>query len=157
MKRIITTLFIAVILSATGLSAQNIIPTFVIDGQKVENFDGSQLAGKTIVSYTVKNNTHFVVTADFKESTDNGEKIVGYGTLKITEAKKHAEDEVMVGGVNKDEIVYVVDGKEVSYEQFKTITTPNIKSISVVRSKDNPEFKKYAKADTKGVLILQTR
>ena len=41
MKRIIATTIIAVLLSAISLSAQEVKATYIIDGKKVENFNGS--------------------------------------------------------------------------------------------------------------------
>ena len=52
MKRTIILLLVAV-LSVATMSAQKIKkPVYVIDGHQVENFDGSQLNGKTIVKYS---------------------------------------------------------------------------------------------------------
>ena len=53
MKRTIILLLVAV-LSVATMSAQKIKKAvYVIDGHQVENFDGSQLNGKTIVNYSI--------------------------------------------------------------------------------------------------------
>ena len=53
MKKTILFLLVALLNFAT-MSAQEVKKTiYVIDGKKVENFDGSQLKGKTIVNYTI--------------------------------------------------------------------------------------------------------
>lgn len=153
MKRIITTLFITVLLSVPSLLAQNNMPTFVVDGQKIENFDGSQLAGKTIVSYSIskEKNIHYVFTTDNKGNNSSPYKIE---TVEI-DAITTADNELR--GVNKNEIIYVVDGKVVSSEQFKSITTPNIEYIRILKSKNGSDFKKYAKANTEVVMMITTK
>ena len=153
MKRIITTLFIAVLLSATSLSAQNVVPTYVIDGQKIENFDGSQLLGKTIVSYAIskEKNIHYVFTTDNKGNNTSPYKVE---TLE-TDVIATAENEV--GSIDKKEIVYVIDGKVASPEQFKSITTPNIEYIRILKSKNGSDFKKYATANTEVVMMITTK
>ena len=68
MKRTIILLLVAV-LSVATMSARKIKKAvYVIDGHQVENFDGSQLNGKTIVKYSIEpvRNIHVIVTSDYK-------------------------------------------------------------------------------------------
>ncbi|MBQ0053968.1 MAG: hypothetical protein KBS89_05915 [Bacteroidales bacterium] len=58
---------------------------------------------------------------------------------------------------NHPETVYVVDGKVISADEFMTIFPSQIKSMTIVKSKDNPNFKKYAKANTEVVMMITTR
>ena len=74
MKKTILFLLVALLNFAT-ISAQEVKKTiYVIDGKKVENFDGSQLKGKTIVNYTIdpEHNIHAIFTS---HSTPNGRQI----------------------------------------------------------------------------------
>ena len=67
MKRTILFLLVAILAAAT-MSAQETKKTlYVIDGKAVENFDGSQLQGKTIVNYTIdsEHNIHSILTSAF--------------------------------------------------------------------------------------------
>ena len=153
MKRIIATTIIAVLLSVISLSAQEVKATYIIDGKKVENFNGSQLAGKTITSYTVNDNVHVVFTTDFNEQTPTGVKVIS----TTTSDKGPADDTIKLRGVEGHEIVYVIDGKVTSSEKFMSTSTSNIESVSIIKSKDDPDFEKYANANTEAVIMIITK
>lgn len=150
MKRIIATTIIAALLSVTSLSAQEGKATYIIDGQKVENFNGSQLAGKTITSYTVNDNIHAIFTTDFNEQTPTGVKVISSATFD----KGPVDDTIKLRGVEGHEIVYVIDGKVTSSEKFMSTSTSNIESVSIIKSKDDPDFKKYANTNTEAVIMI---
>ena len=153
MKRIIATTIIAVLLSVISLSAQEVKATYIIDGKKVENFNGSQLAGKTITSYTVSDDVHVVFTTDFNEQTPTGVKVISSATFD----KGPVDDTIKLRGVEGHEVVYVIDGKVTSSEKFMSTSTSNIESISIIKSKDDPDFKKYANANTEAVIMIFTK
>lgn len=153
MKRIIATTIIAVLLSAISLSAQEVKATYIIDGKKVENFNGSQLAGKTITSYTVNDNVHVVFTTDFNEQTPTGVKVISSATFD----KRPVDDTIKLRGVEGHEVVYVIDGKVTSSEKFMSTSTSNIESISIIKSKDDPDFVKYANTNTEAVIMISTK
>lgn len=153
MKRIIATAIIAVLISATSLSAQEIKTTYIIDGQKIESFDGSQLAGRTITSYTVDGNVHVVFTTDFKEQAPAGVKVIS-----VTKPDNgEADDTIKVHGVNLEGIVYVIDGEVTSPNKFMSMSASNIESMSIIKSKDDLFFKKFANANTEAVIMISTK
>ena len=153
MKRIIATTIIAVLLSAISISAQEVKATYIIDGQKVENFNGSQLAGKTISSYTVNDNVHVITTTGSGEQIPTGIKVIA--TSRQDEGSN--DDTVKVRGVNLQEIVYVIDGEVTSPNKFMSMSASNIESMSVIKFKDDPNFKKYAEANTEAVIMISTK
>lgn len=153
MKRIIATTIIAVLLSVISLSAQEVKATYIIDGKKVENFNGSQLAGKTITSYTVNDNVHVVFTTDFNEQTPTDVKVISSATFD----KGPVDDTIKLRGVEGHEVVYVIDGKVTSSEKFMSTSTSNIESISIIKSKDDPDFVKYANTNTEAVIMISTK
>ena len=55
------------------------------------------------------------------------------------------------------EIVYVIDGKVKSKEEFMSTPPSNIESMSIIKSKDDPDFKKYAKTNTEAVIMISTK
>lgn len=153
MKRIIATTIITVLISVINISAQEVKATYVIDGQKVENFDGSQLAGKTITSYTVNDNVHVIFTTDYNEQTPTRVKVI----TTTKPVKGATGDTIRLRGVDGHEIVYVIDGKVTSSEEFMSMSTSNIESISIIKSKDDPDFQKYAKANSEAVIMMSTK
>ena len=134
MKRIIVAAIMALLLSVGSLFAQNSETIYIIDGQKVENFDGSQLVGKVIVAYGINNSTkvHTILTEDNK---------VVSNSVKVS----------------SDEVVYVVDGVVKSGEEYRSLSPSEIKSVTVVKKTDSPVFQQFAKKGTKTVLIVRTK
>lgn len=53
MKKFFVLTFIALFVAAVSYAQENV---FIINGEKVENFDGSQLTGKKIISFNVIKN-----------------------------------------------------------------------------------------------------
>ena len=156
MKRIITTVIIASLLSVISLSAQNVKTVYLIDGQRIENFDGSQLAGKSIVSYTVNDekNVHVIFTSDYKGMQPKDIKIIQTGSL-VKDASAGVQSEVIMA--NGNDVVYVIDGQIKTLAEFKEMSSSNIESMKVIKQKDDPDFKKYAKEGTAVVMIISTK
>ena len=59
--------------------------------------------------------------------------------------------------VTHPERVHVVDGKVITADDFMVISPSKIESIKIVKSKDNPDFQKYAKANSEVVMMITTR
>ena len=139
MKKTILFLLVALLNFAT-MSAQEVKKTiYVIDGKKVENFDGSQLKGKTIVNYTIdsEHNIHAIFTSDYKT---NGRKI---GNVKIIsnsikeevkerEPGKSTSESIHVD--SKDEVVFVLNGNVVPYSSVKEVPSSIIVSMVATSS-----------------------
>lgn len=181
MKRIITTAIMAMLLSVGIASAQenikiNSIGTasaqskpyiddviYVIDHQVVASslFDGSQLTNKTIANYQVDTEMglHIIFTSDYT----NDKKI--YQTKVVTkgdgvsvvsyDSKGNAVASTDV--VTQPETIYVVDGNVISADEFMGIFPSQIKSMTIIKSKDNPDFKKYSKSNTELVIMIVTK
>ncbi|MDO4949428.1 MAG: hypothetical protein Q4E55_04585, partial [Bacteroidales bacterium] len=68
MKKTILFLLLAVLSVANMHAQETKKATYIIDGKAVENFDGSQLKGKTIVNYTIEpeNNIHAIFTSEYE-------------------------------------------------------------------------------------------
>lgn len=169
MKQIILIVLIAVF-TAVNLMAQNSRKAIhIIDGAYVENFDGSQLAGKTVRSYSVdeESNVHIIYTSDYK-----GDEISKIEVKKIIHSKDET-GEILVsnlegaqvkvinvnakkGAMDDETIVFVVDGKVVSPTVFKSMDVNSVESMEIVKNKSD-EFKKFAKENTSTVMIITTK
>lgn len=169
MKQIILIVLIAVF-TAVNLMAQNSRKAIhIIDGAYVENFDGSQLAGKTIKSYSVdeESNVHIIYTSDYK-----GDEISKIEVKKIIHSKDETGEIIVSnvegaqvkvinvnakkGAMDDETIVFVVDGKVVSPTVFKSMDVNSIESMEIVKNKSD-EFKKFAKENTSTVMIITTK
>lgn len=163
MKRIITTAIMAMLLSLGIASAQekNNGVIYVINHEVVSDFDGSQLQNKTIASYQVdsERGLHIIFTSDYTkekkvyqtkvETKDDAIMVISYGnkgnTVGSTTIASHPET------------IFVIDGKITSSDEFKSMSPTKIASITVIKSKDAPAFKEFAKASTEMVIIMATK
>lgn len=168
---------LALALTVGSLSAKNPGPektVYIIDGKRVEQFDGSQLKGKTITSYEIgSDDVHVIFTTDYNTGTSEPLKVVSATTLRkelgtvgdarkitITGSVTRTETDgtgqrSMTAEVYKhDETVYVVDGKVVDGSEFAAMNLKKIKEIQVIKSKDHPIYKKYVTDDTKKTGVI---
>lgn len=149
MKKTILLLLVAVLSVATIGAQETKKAVYVIDGKHVKNFDGSQLEGKTIISWTItpEHNLHSIITSDMT----NGKDVKSVKIL-TTEKVVQSDESVTPGVTTSDiiradagEIVYVLDGKIVPYSKIQSIPSSKIDSMKVVKDKENPDFQKFAK------------
>ena len=68
MKKMILLLLVAVLCVATMAAQETRKAIYVIDVKQIENFDGSQLVGKTIVNYSIDHahNLHSIITSELR-------------------------------------------------------------------------------------------
>lgn len=157
MKKTILFLLVAVLAVAT-MSAQGTKKAlYVIDGNVVENFDGSQLQGKTIVSYTIEPecNIHTIITSAFDTKGRKISNVKSVATSKVESVRKVEElKDAKICNVSSEsvhidsgkEAVFVMNGKIVTYSEIKDIPSSNIVSINVIKNKKDADYIKYAKA-----------
>ena len=62
---------------------------------------------------------------------------------------------LVVVGYNTSDILYIVDGKEISYDQFKAIDPKTIESMEVL--KDKTAIEKYGDKAKNGVIIVKLK
>ena len=142
MKKSILLLLLAVISFASIHAQETRKAIYVIDGKQVENFDGSQLNGKTI---DPEHNLHSIITSDMT----GGKEVKSVKILSTTKVDR--SDAPVATGVTteviraeSDEIIYVLDGKNVPYPEIHSMSSSKIESMTVIKDKDNPIFKKFA-------------
>ncbi len=118
-----------------GTPEADTVDVYVIDKIRVENFDGSQLKDKTILSYTISLSegirTHNITTLQGSKKT------------AATDAKK--------------KMIYVVNGKVVTEKELNVIKPDNIKEMRVIKNPDSPEARKYNSGSGASVIIVTTK
>ena len=159
MKKI---LFITVLmLCSVCLWGQQTI--YVIDNVIVENFDGSQLKGKTIGDYQItttgKGNkaitVHAITTVKRTMRSqvivnDNGQVIMKTDTLLNRFGGASLKSETVVPN-----FVYVIDGKVVEESEVKKLPTNQIQSVTVV--KDSESLKQFNLDGSSSVVNIITK
>ncbi len=178
MTSIILTTICALALNAASIPAQaDTNDIYLIDLTKVENFNGSQLAGKTIRAYSIQRENvggvptriHFITTKtdgaqnpvvaifdnDFNNATSVtvGEKSQPSISIRTTDPS-----------LSVDDIVYIVDGKQTSSDDFRKLDPKNIKSIEVMKGSSAAKYlqdlkdqgKYQGETDPSGGLIIVT-
>lgn len=133
MKRIIFLALGAMLLCLTASAQEN---HYFIDGHRIENFDGSQLEGKTVRHYELKRLEHVTIHNIF--TTDDWVKISGTSSAAtvrtLTAEEAAAEGLPLASGEVKAWMrnpLIIVDGEEFTGNIYKDIGTDNIKSIDV--------------------------
>ena len=145
MKKILFTL-IALLLCSLSLSAQmRIEQRYIIDGTTIEDFDGSQLEGKTIKTYKM----------DLSE--DGG---VLYKNHYITTTRQAADTPTAVltkrpSTKTQYDQVYVVDGAVVTKHDFINTNYYDIERVDVIMGykTENEYIKKYS-TDGRDVVMI---
>ena len=137
---ILISLFSAVIFScgilqaAPYASAVDTLNHYIVDGRPLEQFDGTQLEGKKVISYKIS--TY---------------RSPARGIIRLHEIQTEG---VTVRGAA--EPVYVVDGKAVSKKQFESLSPARIKSITINKNVSKEEYGQYPGWEN-GVVLVETK
>lgn len=119
-------------LSAVCASALNVsvaaapadtLDRYVIDGAKVENFDGSQLVGKTVSDYKILTATG---KADGKVVRVH---MIRTDERRITEVKTDSADAAVFSAAT----VYILDGRKCDKDALNKIKPASIASMTVYK------------------------
>ncbi|MBO4814805.1 MAG: hypothetical protein J5523_07590 [Muribaculaceae bacterium] len=147
MKKTILFLILAVISVASIHAQETRKAIYVIDGKQVENFDGSQLAGKTIVNYSIdpEHNLHSIITSDMTGGKEV-KSVKVLSTSKVINSDESVSPGVTTNVIRteSDEIIYVLDGRIVPYSEILSMSTSKLDSMTVIKDKENHDFKKFA-------------
>ena len=157
MKRIIFLALSAMLLCLTASAQENF---YVIDGKRVENFDGSQLIGKTIKHYDLKRLEHTTIHNIF--TTDDWVKIEGGSsatTVRVLSAEEATANGIpLTAGSMKASMrnpLIIVDGQEFTGNIYTDIGTDNIQSMNVYEA-DSEVAKSYGDKGKNGVIKIFT-
>lgn len=172
MKKTIMYLLFAVLAVAT-MSAQEATKTiYIIDGKHIGNFDGSQLKGKTIESYSIETkhdiNVHVIATSGNKPVKDvtvlSSSRVILADSITQPYAEAYTKalkvDNTNVQRISGDEAIFVLNGKVIPHSKVKEIASSNIVSMEVIKDSNNPDYIKYAKAvkrNPKCIIKITTR
>ncbi len=141
MKRTITAIILAITLGTFAVAAQGrFTEKYIINGKVVTDFDGSQLVGLQIESYTVDTTkigrnfllTHIITTNKLVINPGNTPRIYP----------------------NKNPLI-LLDGKKIDQKAFSLIEFKDIESINVIKDPNNELVRKYKAQD--GVIVIKTK
>ena len=160
-------LFVAVFTVATMDAQETKKAIYVIDGKQVENFDGSQLVGKTIINYSIdsEHNLHSIITSELTGREDV-KSVKVLSTSKVIKAGESVNTGVTTDVIHAEagEIVYVLDGKIVPSSEIQSMSSSKIESMTVIKNKNHPtfqkiseEYKKKSKTPIKCVIAITTK
>lgn len=178
------TILIAVAICAVAVGAEartvksDTVNQYVIDNHKVANFDGSQLNGKTVAKYSIETtNSGKNVVKVHKITTSSAQAsdavVVGsgkMGDLDFSKAgdKPNSEEQIVVVGYGRqaktpigivnlpgtEDLMLIVDGVEVSTDEFKNMSPNDIESMEVLK---DSSAKKYTDKEGVGVILITTK
>lgn len=126
----------ALSLGASSVSSQaDTVNVYMINDEKVANFDGSQLVGKTITDYKV-------VTAT-KDNTVY--QVHGITTGDAAAQAKKAEN-----------TVYIIDGKKSSEAAMNSLQPDTISAITIYKA-GSKEAAKWTKDQNQRVIVIDIK
>ena len=177
MTSIILSTICAVALNAAPMTAPaDTNDIYLIDNVRIESFNGSQLAGKTVNSYVIRRENvggtpvrvHFITTNAGNAQTPavvlmdpdfNNATVVSVGDNDQPAIRVRTTNP----SVSENVIIYIVDGKQLGSEDFKKLDPKNIKSIEVMKDasavkylqglKDQGKYQGEVKTDA-GVIVV---
>lgn len=168
MKRVFF-FWLAALFAIAGLQAQEVKPArYIIDGKAVKDFNGSQLIGQTITSYSLdeEHNIHIIFTSAYKGDAETMKKklkgtLVDVSTVKADVIVLH-DGEAKAWQPGKG--IYVINGKVVPYSELKELSSYKIVSMTVIKNKQHPDYVKYARdavkyggVDPEALVIITTK
>jgi len=140
---------------------------YIINGQLIEKFDGSQLVGKTVSDYKVtlaKGNSGETVVRMHIIGTD-GTKVKEIKSATVVEGVHPEDIEVNVNGktynssnstVLLTSAVYIINGKKCDKEALTKIKPESIASMTVYKS-GSKEAKDLSGSDNVAVIEVVTK
>lgn len=170
MKKFFVLIFIALFVAAVSYAQKNV---FIINGEKIENFDGSQLTGKKILSFNVikddKGDVYSIHTDEilpdslrnrpYKVSTElhyiTKDTLANRNNLNKSEKAGKREVEVTNFDMLNSKPLIVVDGKKYS-GSISYIKPGDINSINVYKS-GSDVANAYGEKGKNGVLKIFTK
>ncbi len=161
--------WLAALLAVASLQAQEVKSGhYVIDGKVVKEFDGSQLIGKTITSYSTDqvHNVHIIFTSAYQGDAETMKKEVKAALAEVIPVRDkivviHDGDAKPKADQSK---IYVINGKVVPYSELKELSSYKIVSMTVIKNKQHPDYVKYARdavkyggVDPEALIIITTK
>lgn len=164
MKRFIVLTFIAIFAATMSYAQENI---FIINGKKVENFDGSQLSGKKILSFRINKTDNGELYTIFTDELlpDSVKNRIVQVTTNVYEIKKgmqadaeksakKGKTEVHVDVLSTKPLI-ILDGEEYN-GSFNDIKPEDIKSVNVYKA-GNEVANAYGEKGKNGVIKIFTK
>ena len=198
----LTSILSAVCALALGTSAMtsqaDTVNVYMINGEKITNFDGSQIVGKTVSDYRIgvaTNNAtgevskvHIIKTEDpASPLTGNGGLVMGMDVIYVVDGVKTSSLDFIkikqenIGSMTvckagskeamewtddenvnvlkfetKKENVYIIDGKQVSSDEFSKFTPEVISSINIYKA-GSKEAGKWTDDKDKNVIVVELK
>ena len=146
MKKTFIIAVAALLMGATNTFAsttqKDVVPmdtlrAYFIDGERVKNFTGKELVGKTIKSYDIIPSTYD--NMDGKGACH----VLLLHDIKTANAPKKA----------KEPMVYIVDGVEKTEAELNKIPTESIKAMQVLKKGSSREYAKKYGENTNVILV----
>lgn len=131
------------------------IDRYVIDKQIVENFDGTQLEGKTISKYIIAyKDAGNVVERKHVIFTHKNSLRIGNVAINSTTSRNYLDGNSLVSG-DVFSGIFIVDGKETSVHELVNVSN-DIEHINVFKP-GSDVAKSYGEKGNNGVIVVTTK
>lgn len=144
----------ALTLSTSAMVSQaDTLNLYILDGEKVANFDGSQLVGKTISDYkimTATNNRNGSVTKIHNICTD------GKKATMVSVAGEQSKSGQAVTVRASDPAIVIINGKQSTREEMVKMNPKKIAEMQIYKA-GSKEALKYTKDETINVIVIKKK
>ena len=156
----------AIALGTGSISATtDTVNVYTVDYQQVKNFDGSQLVGKKIESYTINTldaielgkvvKVHFIITDAAPTIKDSDPQVIFSG--QISEGQ---EPSIKIIQVSQYDLppTFIVDGEIVSKDYIDKLSPKNISSMEILKGSSADEVcEKYGIPAGTNIVLIHTK
>lgn len=162
------------IVPTTSTAPADTTTRYSIDGKVVADFDGSQLVGKTVKSYQIEIlkgkkeviKLHNITTMRIRipeaptvfaaDSVDF--KIVTSGMMQSIQTDGESPKIIIKSTTGTaPNMVYVLDGKIISANEFQKIKPADIVSMEIIKDNSFEIKKKYTDKEDAGVILITSK
>lgn len=151
----------AIALGTGNISAvTDTVNVYTVDYKQVKNFDGSQLVGKKIESYSISTvdvgdpnkvmKFHVIVTDAAPKTNDGDPKIIETGEMSSIK--------IVTVNPNNQPLAFIVDGEMVSKDYVDKLNPKDISSMEILKGNSGDDMcEKYGLQGGAGIVIIHTK
>ncbi len=148
MKQLIIITALVLLSCASSFAQKNV---YIIDGKKVEKYDGSQLVHKKIISYSISQdgngtNTHTIITDAGRNTSEYEGHVIKKDDSRILILQKKAGDNPLI----------ILNEQISSADTLNGINPKDITKITIYKA-GSEAAEKYGEKGKDGVMLIQTK
>lgn len=162
-KRILFSVFCLIVCMGTkAAESADTTRVYYINGERIDRFDGSQLVGALVASYSISHQNNPATPGSVIEKHDIETKVK---VITIDKSKVDTTNNVTRSGKKiqyLDDLVIIIDGKKYSKEEVKKVypkfvNPKNIKHVTVLKKGGEGALKLDNGGEQHSYIVIETK